>query len=74
LVETYLKDSSCRHGLYLVGWFNCLAWNMESLSPKPPKWTLEEAQSEFERQATELSNGTIVIGAIVLDTALRTDT
>ena len=27
LTERYLKDNSCRHGLYLVGWFNCPQWD-----------------------------------------------
>lgn len=27
LVDRYLKDNQCRHGLYLVGWFNCDQWD-----------------------------------------------
>ena len=27
LVDRYLKDNQCQHGLYLIGWFNCEQWD-----------------------------------------------
>jgi hypothetical protein len=27
LVDRYLRDNRCQHGLYLVGWFNCEQWD-----------------------------------------------
>jgi hypothetical protein len=29
LVDRYLRDNQCRHGVYLVGWFMCDAWSRD---------------------------------------------
>ncbi|MEP1077235.1 hypothetical protein NDI52_17685 [Leptolyngbya sp. PL-A3] len=70
LVERYLKDNRCQHGLYLIGWFNCKQWDNKD-SRKPPKLNIEEARQKFEAQATELSKQGIKVKAVVLNTALR---
>jgi len=70
LVGRYLHESHARHGLYLVGWFNCPQWNPED-SRKPPKITLPEAQERLNEQARKLSLGHVSIKAVVLDTSLR---
>jgi hypothetical protein len=70
LVERYLKETRARHGLYLVGWFNCLQWNRED-TRKPPQLTLQEAQRRLDTQAGELSQGKLLVKAFVLDTSLR---
>jgi hypothetical protein len=73
LAGRYLKDNpTCRHGLYLVGWFNCEQWDTEHRRRKrPPSYGLEEARSRFEDQARRLSRGDLRVRAFVLDTALR---
>ena len=27
LIEKYLKNNNCKHGLYLIGWFNTKKWD-----------------------------------------------
>jgi hypothetical protein len=72
LVGRYLAESTCRHGLYLVGWFLCDAWDKEDYRKgQTPKWPLQEAREYFREQAVELSRGDLSIRALVLDAALR---
>ena len=48
-LERYLAESACRHGLYLVGWFLCDAWDTgDYRRGDTPKWTLAEATAYFE--------------------------
>lgn len=70
LVDRYLRDNSCQHGLYLVGWFNCEQWDKED-SRKPPKLNIEEAKQKFEAQAAELSKQGVKVKAVILNTSLR---
>jgi len=70
LVDRYLKDNSCQHGIYLVGWFNCKQWDKKD-SRKPPKLSIEEARQKFETQAAELSKQGVKVKAVVLNTSLR---
>jgi len=70
LADRYLAESGTRHGLYLVGWFNCPQWNPQD-SRKQPKRSLRQAQERLEKQANELSEGRLTIKAVVLDTSLR---
>lgn len=70
LVNRYLKDNTCQHGLYLIGWFNCKQWDKKD-SRKPPKIKLEKAREKFEAQAAELSQQGVKVRAFVLNTALR---
>ena len=69
LRDKYLHEGSCRHGLYLVGWFNCEKWDPGD-SRKPPNMTIEEARQQFEQQAAQLSQEGFVIKAFVLDVRL----
>jgi len=72
LLDRYLKDNKCQHGLYLVGWFNCDLWDDKDYRKKrAPKSTPEEAQTKFAAQALELSKQGKVIKALVINTALR---
>jgi hypothetical protein len=71
LLDRYLKDNRCQHGLYLVGWFNCDLWDDNDRRKKhAPKSTPEEAQIKFDAQALELSKKGKVIKALVINTAL----
>ncbi len=38
LVARYLRDSSCEHGLYLVGWFNWAEWDDEDSRKGNAPW------------------------------------
>jgi len=72
LVERYLKDNQCQHGLYVVGWFNCPQWDpQDSRHRQAPEYDIEEARKRFEAQAGELSQGAVRVKAFVIDTALR---
>ena len=72
LVERYLKDNQCQHGIYLVGWFNCPQWDPEdSRRKQAPKYDIEEARMRFKAQAVEISKGAVRIKAFVIDAALR---
>jgi len=72
LVDRYLKDNRCRHGIYLVGWFNCDQWNRDHFKKKrPQKINIKEAIQKFEAQAAELSSTNLRIRAFVVNTALR---
>jgi predicted NACHT family NTPase len=72
LVERYLKDNQCQHGLYLVGWFNCPQWDPDdSRRKQAPKYDIEEAQKRFEAQAGEISKGAVRIKACIINAAFR---
>lgn len=72
LVDNYMKDSHCQHGLYLVGWFNCEQWNNKDYrKQRAPGIDICEAQRQFDTQAAELSKETMRIKAFVINTALR---
>lgn len=72
LVEKYLKDNQCQYGLYLVGWFKSQNWDdADRRKAKTPKRTIAEARVQFDRQASELSNGLTHVKALVLDATLH---
>ena len=72
LVDRYLEDNQCRHGIYLVGWFNCDHWaDEDDRKNKPPKWSIQEARDFFTDQAEELSTPELSIKAVVINTTLR---
>ena len=72
LVNRYLRENHCQHGIYLVGWFNCERWDKEDYRrQRAPSWPIELAQAEFDKQAELLSSQGPQIRAMVLDTALR---
>ena len=72
LVNRYLKDNTCQHGIYLIGWFNCEQWdNSDSRKNKAPKTNIYEARKKFEKQAEQLSQSGVQVKAFILNTALR---
>ncbi|WP_434391362.1 NACHT domain-containing protein [Melittangium boletus] len=70
LVERYLAENTCRHGLYLVGWYACSAWDATTY-PEEGRVSLERARQVLDRQAQELSRGPTLVRAFVLDAAFR---
>ena len=72
LVDRYLKDNPCQHGMYLVGWFNCDQWDYKDYRKKGgPQCSIDETRDRFDIQAAELSQQGKLIKAFVMNTALR---
>ncbi len=72
LIDRYLKDSDCRHGIYLVGWYDCDQWDGEDYRRgNVPKWTLEKARIFFDGEASSLSSGDLTVKTVVMNTSLR---
>ena len=72
LVNRYLKNNTCQHGLYLVGWFDCQQWDSSDYRKnKAPKISAVEAQKKFNLQAEQLSLSGVTVKSVVLNTALR---
>lgn len=75
LAGRYLKNSRCRHGLYVVGWFQCPGWNDTNDRRRDQKnWaSLEDASRALSEQAAALSPSlgqSAMIQAFVLDCRL----
>ncbi|MFZ2008650.1 MAG: hypothetical protein WAU76_01475, partial [Candidatus Sulfotelmatobacter sp.] len=67
----YLKDSRCRNGLYLVGWFSSPRWDEEDYRKKNiPNMSLEDARRFFSQQAADLSTDGYLIESYVLNLSL----
>lgn len=72
LVDRYLKDNRCQHGLYLIGLFNCNQWDDEDYRKhRSPKISIDEARKQFDEQAAGLSQQNIKIKAFVINTSLH---
>lgn len=72
LVDRYLKDNPCQHGIYLVGWFYSPSWdNGDPRNKKVPELSIIEAQEKFDKQACEISQNGKYIRAFVLNTGIR---
>lgn len=73
LVDRYLKDTECTHGVYAVGWFNCSQWQDDYRKAKSAKYTnICELGETLSAQARDLSQQAHVkVEAFVLDVALR---
>ena len=71
LVDRYLRDNHCQHGLYLVGWFNCDAWDSQDYRKRrAPRISIEEAQRLFDEQAVTLSQQ-VTVKSLILNVAIR---
>ena len=67
LVDRYLHENECQHGLYLVGWFNCDQWDADDhRRSRAPAWSVDHAREHFEGQAHALSNVDRSIRSVVL--------
>ena len=72
LVDKYLEGNRRRHGLYLVGWFNCDQWDDEdSRKGWVSKQDINAVQESLDRRACQLSEEDLRVRSVVLDTALR---
>ena len=72
LQDRYLKDNTCSHGIYVVGWYRCPQWDAEdSRHDRLPIGSCEELALTLGKQAERLSNDTQRIDAFVLNASLR---
>ena len=72
LVARYLKDNQCQYGIYLVGWYVCPQWDdSDYRKGRVPRWSLEEARGNFQKQAEHLSKGGLSIQSVVVNATLR---
>jgi hypothetical protein len=72
LVNRYLQDNACQHGLYLVAWFNCNQWDeSDRRKCNTPNISAVEAQENFNQKAKDLSLSSVMVKAFVLNAALR---
>ena len=71
LLDRYLKENTCRFGLYLIGWFNCSQWDpKDTRYKKAAQYSLGEAKTKFENQAAALSTEDILLKSYILDVTL----
>jgi len=71
LRDRYLKNNRCRVGLYLVGWFNCDKWDQKDYRRKDaPQYSLSEAKSQFENQATSLCTDDTLLKSYILNLSI----
>lgn len=72
LVDRYLKDNQCQHGIYLVGWFVCDRWDKTDSRVSTVRFgSLDGTRDFLERQAKDLSQGGLSIRSAVINAALR---
>ncbi len=71
LVDRYLRDNHCQHGLHLIGWFTCAAWDShDDRKRHAPRISMEEAQRVLDEQAASLSPQ-VTIKAMILNATIR---
>jgi hypothetical protein len=69
LLDRYLFQNQTKHGIYLIGWFLCDAWDDNHYQKKDtPKMKISEVRAFFEKQAESLSQDGVKICSFVLDT------
>ncbi|QIN84410.1 hypothetical protein GBA63_18515 [Rubrobacter tropicus] len=72
LAGRYLRDNRCRHGLYLVGWFNCPQWDKEDPRHKTAmRRDPKDALRKLNAKAAKLSQGDLRVEAFLINAALR---
>ena len=72
LVDRYLKNNQCRHGLYVVGWFDQESWDKRDARRRQvPRCSKNQAEKRLALQASKLSRGDSLIRSYILDVSLR---
>ena len=67
-----MARNGCGHGLYVVGWYSCSAWDTkDSRRSKTPNWDLGEAERWLADEAHRLTTHKAVLESFVLDVRLR---
>nr|WP_277989578.1 NACHT domain-containing protein [Corallococcus sp. NCSPR001] len=74
LVDRYLAENACQHGIYLVGWYACAHWDETRAHPTEGRAIPQDrARQWLQEQATELSRGNVQVRSFVLDAAFRAE-
>ena len=75
LVDRYLHENRCRHGMYVAGWFGCDSWDEDDPRKRRTPWpSIDDARAEIGTQAADLcadDSLSVKVRGIVLDCALR---
>jgi hypothetical protein len=72
LVNRYLAQNDCRHGIFLLGWFLCNTWSSKDSRRRQVKFAnRSEAEKYFRSEAGRLSRPPIQLRSIVLDATIR---
>jgi hypothetical protein len=72
LVNRYLKDSACRHGLYLVGWFGSSKWDdVDHRKRNVASRTPAELKAALAAKADALSASGLQVASVVLNASLQ---
>lgn len=71
LRDQYLREHGAQHGVYLVGWFPCDAWDVsDPRRANVPKVDISTLRAGFDQQALKASGQGVQIRAVVLDARL----
>jgi hypothetical protein len=71
LRDRYLKDNSCKNGIYLVGWYSCPKWSdADQRRKRCPAISLDDAGRVFSEQAAKVSVAGYYIKSYVLNVSL----
>ena len=71
LVDRYLRDSACRHGVYLVGWFESARWSEWDWRRGAARGTsLEELRRVLSARARVVSGAGLTVAAVVMDAGM----
>jgi predicted NACHT family NTPase len=72
LMDRYLRENSCQHGLYLVGWYGCNQWHDSDHRKHETPFSSAQAASQYlTDQAKALSKKGTHIEALVIDASIR---
>lgn len=72
LVDRYVAESRCRHGIYLVGCFHCEQWDgLDARKGRNQHGNFRELMPALREQANLISTGEVRIRSIILNTGLR---
>jgi hypothetical protein len=72
LRDRYLKDNLCRHGIYLVGWFDCSNWKEgDRRKTKCRQRTMSKTKELLSVQAMGLSKDGLDIRSYILDATIQ---
>jgi hypothetical protein len=72
LVNRYLKNNNCQHGIYLVGWYECSKWSSQDhrrAKCRKAASDMTDLQRKLDLQAASFS-GQPDVDALVLDCTL----
>lgn len=72
LVDRYLRENLCQHGIYLVGWYNCDKWDQEDYRQRISKNAeTDEVKRSLQAQANNLSKADLAVRVVTLNVSLR---